>query len=202
MKQKWYETNKGIVMLLIIFFPVGLYLMWKHATWRKGMKIGITAMFVLFLLMGKISSDSENKQISNNPSPTTTIEKKIEPTEAPKNVEKMKVEVTSQIVKKVDKKYRYFFDIRNNDTKPFEGKVSITLYNEKQTTALGGETFNTKQPMQPTIGNSVNFDIHTGPTSQHGEYGITKFKYSVKVNDVEVNSGEGNISDKFEDLDF
>ena len=200
MKPKWYETNKGIVLSLFIFLPVGLYLMWKHATWRKGVKIGITVMFVFFILMGKISSDSESKQISNNPSPTPTIEKKIEPTEAPKNVEKMKVEVTSQIVKKVGKKNRYFFLIQNSDTKPFEGKVSITLFNEKQKTALGGETFNTSQPIQPTIGNSVNFDINTGTTSEYGEFRITRFKYSVKVNDVEINNGEGAISDKFEDL--
>lgn len=166
---------------------------------KKFYKRPIFIIIVIILVIMGIASSQSNNSVNTN-TKTNLVNQETKTEETKKEAEKMKVEVTSQIVKKVDKKYRYFFDIRNNDTKPFEGKVSITLYNEKQTTALGGETFNTKQPMQPTIGNSVNFDIHTGPTSQHGEYGITKFKYSVKVNDVEVNSGEGTISDKFENL--
>jgi hypothetical protein len=122
------------------------------------------------------------------------------PTPTPEAVKPFNIQVSSQIVKKVDKKHRYFFDIRNNDTQPFEGSVTISLFNDKQKSPLGSETFATKQPIEPELGNSVNFDINTGPKSVHGEYGITKFTYVVKQADKEVAKGEGVISDKFEDL--
>lgn len=74
------------------------------------------------------------------------------------------------------------------------------MYNNKQDSALGGETFTTTYPIQPEGGQSVYIDINTGPVLVHGEYGITKFKYEAKVDDKVVKSGEGKISDKYEDL--
>jgi hypothetical protein len=65
---------------------------------------------------------------------------------------------------------------------------------------LGGDTFTTKQAIEPELGTSVYIDANTGPKSVHGEYGITKFTYVVKQDDKEVAKGEGAISDKFEDL--
>jgi hypothetical protein len=117
-------------------------------------------------------------------------------------VEPMQIDVTSQIVKKVSGKYRYFFDIRNNDSKDFSGSVHITLYNEKQSSPLGEDTFDTTAPIAPKMGSSVNFDINTGTVSEHGEFGITKYKYEVKVDNKVVKSGEGKISDKLENLDL
>ncbi len=175
--------------------------MWVFSSWRKGIKIGITSLLVIFLIIGATtggSTPSTAPTATTSPQPTTEVDTK--PTETPKPVEKLKVEVTSQIVKKVDKKYRYFFDIRNNDTKNFEGEVTVNLYNDKQSSPLGKDTFTTSRAIEPGLGNSVYIDINSGPVSQHGEYGITKFKYVVKVNGNEVNSGEGAISDKFENL--
>lgn len=114
-------------------------------------------------------------------------------------IEPFEISVASQIVKKVDGKFRYFFDIRNKDKKDFNGEVSITLYNEKQNSALGKNTFKTKMPLVPEFGNSAYVDINTGPISQHGELGITKFKYEVKIDNKVVKSGEGKITDKYED---
>lgn len=115
-------------------------------------------------------------------------------------VESIDIQVSSQIVKKVGSKYRYFFDIRNMSENGFEGDVTIKLYNDKQQSPLGSETFSTNSAIEPSLGTSVNFDINTGPVSEHGEYGITKFSYVVEVSGDEVNSGEGTISENFEDL--
>lgn len=119
----------------------------------------------------------------------------IEATSAP--VENFKIDVTSQIVKKVGNKYRYFFDIRNNDTKDFEGTVVIFVYN-----SLGNEIWNnpfkTQSPIEPEMGDSVYFDINTGPTIVHDENGISKFKYEVLINNRKVKEGEGTITDKLE----
>ena len=155
---------------------------------------GSIFLFLLFLMI--ITPDGQ--QNSTTPQVKTTVTESPKATDIP--VQKFNVEVSSMIVKKVDKKYRYFFDIRNKDSKPFQGSVSIKIYKDKSNFALGSETFNTTKPIEPTLGNPVYFDINTGPVSVHGENGIKKYTYSVQVNGKEVNKGEGIISDKLEDL--
>jgi len=108
--------------------------------------------------------------------------------------------VTSKIVKKVEGKYRYFFDIRNKDKKDFNGDVSITLHNNMQDSPLGGDVFKSSSPIEPNLGDFVYLEINTGTPSVHGEYGITKFKYEVKIDNKIVKSGEGEITNKIEDL--
>lgn len=44
-KKKWYKTNQGMILLLVFFFPAGLFLMWKYAGWNKKVKWIITSMF-------------------------------------------------------------------------------------------------------------------------------------------------------------
>lgn len=137
----------------------------------------------------------QSTQVDNNPQPTAA------PTNTPKPAEKHNVVVISQIVKKVNGKHRYFFDIRNKDTKPFEGTVTISLFTSKLPNAIAGDTFNTTKPIEPELGTSVYTDASTGPPSVHGENGISKFKYTVKKGDTVVHSGEGVITEKFEDVD-
>lgn len=68
-KQKWYTKAWFTIFMLIFFFPVGLYLMWKYRTWNKLVKIIITAIFVLMFLETVLSdennSDSEQTQASS-----------------------------------------------------------------------------------------------------------------------------------------
>ncbi len=125
---------------------------------------------------------------------TVTSKPTVKPTKAPTNtpkpVEKYNIVVTSQIVKKIDGKHRYFFDIRNKDTKPFEGSVTISLFTSQLKNAIAGDTFNTNKAIEPELGTSVYTDANTGPPSVHGENGISKFKYTVKKGSKVVNSGE------------
>jgi len=202
-KRKWYHSGFGAVLFLILFFPVGVYLMWRYTHWNKLVRLGITIFFI-FLTTTLFSPPKSDKEPSTKlaTQPSQEIAKPTNvPTETPKPVEKMKIDVTSQIVKKVDGKYRYFFDIRNNDTKDFEGSVTITLFNNLYATPLGSGTFDTSKPMEPKLGTSVHFDINTGPVSEHGETGITKFKFIVNKNKQQINDGEGLVSSKYEDLD-
>lgn len=141
----------------------------------------------------------ESTDEANEPTSIPTVEATSVPTPT---VKPMNVVVTSQIVKKVDGKCRYFFDIRNQDTVDFSGSVTITLH-QKSGSTLGEETFTTNDPFSPGIGSSQYMDINTCPVLIHGEEsGITSFKYTVKVDESIVKSGEDVISDKYEDLDF
>ena len=111
----------------------------------------------------------------------------------------MDIRVTSSIVKFVGGKHRYFFSIRNHANKPFIGSVTIQLMNSLSG-ILGEETFTTKKPINSGVGTAVYFDIHTGPQSIHGAYGVETFHYEAKVDDKMVASGDGLISDKYESL--
>lgn len=58
-KPKWYQSGLVTILLLIVFFPVGLYWMWKHPRWNKKIKWGITAFFLL-LIFGVFNSPDKN----------------------------------------------------------------------------------------------------------------------------------------------
>lgn len=56
-QKKWYQKTGWIIALLILFFPIGLFLMWKYANWNKIVKIIITVLFALSLI-GNMTSPS------------------------------------------------------------------------------------------------------------------------------------------------
>ncbi len=71
--KKWYQTTGGIILFLLLFFPVGLYLMWKHATWNKTAKWIVTAVFAFFVYMVASSPESTTTNTaSQNPTPTVS----------------------------------------------------------------------------------------------------------------------------------
>ncbi|OGY23708.1 MAG: hypothetical protein A2172_00075 [Candidatus Woykebacteria bacterium RBG_13_40_15] len=54
--EKWYKKPLGIIALLILFFPAGLFLMWKYTDWHKNIKWGITGFFALIVIWSIVSS--------------------------------------------------------------------------------------------------------------------------------------------------
>lgn len=204
---KWYRQGWGIILFLILFFPIGLYLMWRYSGWSLKVKGIVTGIFLLFMIIGFNSNPTPNRSQSSpviqeaNSDGEANREEEKAPTSTVRPKEKFNIVVSSQIVKRVDGKHRYFFDIRNNDTKSFEGSVTISLFTNTLKNPIAGDTFKTTRAIEPTLGTSVYADANTGPTSVHGENGITKFRYVVKRGEDIVNSGEGVISDKFEDID-
>lgn len=77
--KKWYQKTPGIIVLLVLFFPVGLFVMWKYASWHKFAKIGVTGLFALIVL-GGTASDSNKKQAVTPPTPTEVIQTEKKPT--------------------------------------------------------------------------------------------------------------------------
>ncbi len=68
MENKWYQKSLGIVTLLILFFPAGLFLMWKYARWNNLIKATITGLFVLLVIGGATSSNSSKpEQVAPTP---------------------------------------------------------------------------------------------------------------------------------------
>jgi hypothetical protein len=68
--KKWYQSSICIVALLIFFFPVGLFLMWKYAEWKKVVKVIITLIFIVFLMSSASSTNPKNTQSTRSGEPT------------------------------------------------------------------------------------------------------------------------------------
>lgn len=64
--KKWYQKSWGIILMIILFFPVGIFLMWKYSNWNKIIKIIITATFAMFFLIGMVPEDSAHPSDTDN----------------------------------------------------------------------------------------------------------------------------------------
>lgn len=62
--QKWYQKISWIIALLFLFFPVGLFLMWKYANWNKYVKIGISVFWGIVSLILLSSTGLEKITLS------------------------------------------------------------------------------------------------------------------------------------------
>lgn len=51
MSRPWYQTNAGVIVLLVLFFPIGLYFMWEHTDWNKNIKTGLSIVLGLYALI-------------------------------------------------------------------------------------------------------------------------------------------------------
>lgn len=81
-KVRWYQTSWAAILLLIFFFPVGLFLMWKYTKWPKPAKWVVSAVFGLFLLIGVFTDSPETtsntqakqQQVTLAPQTQVTVE--------------------------------------------------------------------------------------------------------------------------------
>lgn len=88
MKKKWYQKNWVIILLLLIFSPIGIALLWVNKMFSpKTRKIlsGVFAVyFVIMLIYGALTNDNTTQVVNNvTPTPIATVEPTIEPTEEP-----------------------------------------------------------------------------------------------------------------------
>ena len=65
-EKKWYQKPVTVVLFLIFFFPVGLYLMWKHELWSKTARWIISAVFALAVVANAGKNESTTVSNSND----------------------------------------------------------------------------------------------------------------------------------------
>jgi len=97
-------------------------------------------------------------------------------------------------VKKVGGKFRYFFEVRNRASEPFEEEIEIRL-KKANGDSVWDETFRTGRSaiIHPNVGKVVYTDAYTCPASAHGESGITNFQFEVKSVGRSGKVGRGQI---------
>lgn len=103
------------------------------------------------------------------------------------------IRVTSLNVKQLGGKFRYFFQIRNEDSEPFNGDVTIGLERDDGGT-VWFETFTTSQAMRPGGTNFVYTDANTGPTVEFGEFKVSAFEYTAHAKGRQATEARGAIS--------
>lgn len=75
--KKWYQKTGWIIAWLILFFPVGLFLMWKYSDWKKAIKVIVTALFACFTIAAITSPTLEDVSLSADTSKTYDIKQDI-----------------------------------------------------------------------------------------------------------------------------
>ena len=72
-KSKWYDNKGTVFLLLFVFFPAGLYALWKNSKFSMISKVVLTAIVIILIVIFSQESP-ENNHLSTNT------------TEQPKNV--------------------------------------------------------------------------------------------------------------------
>lgn len=49
--KKWYQKSLWIIVFLVVFWPLGVYWMWRHAQWKTPAKIVVSALELLFFII-------------------------------------------------------------------------------------------------------------------------------------------------------
>lgn len=73
-KTKWYKTPFVIVVFLVLLPPIGLFLMWKYATWSNKVKWIITVLAIIYLARD-FYMPNLTKSFNTHPSSQVTTEK-------------------------------------------------------------------------------------------------------------------------------
>jgi hypothetical protein len=55
---KWHQKPTSIIILLVLFFPVGLYYMWKNDIWTKKTRWIVTASLAILFLVNAFGENS------------------------------------------------------------------------------------------------------------------------------------------------
>lgn len=80
--KRWYDNTWLVILLLIVFFPVGLFALWKNTKAHIVIKVIVTVFFGIVIIAAisddkkKSITDSNEENVSNSNSDSITSEKK------------------------------------------------------------------------------------------------------------------------------
>lgn len=93
---RFYQSNWFIILMLIFVFPLGLFLMWKYANWKRFWKISVTVLIALIFL-GQVGIANENDQeTSHNKTAHTSQHHQSKDKESKKDSDSSKKEESSK----------------------------------------------------------------------------------------------------------
>lgn len=150
-------------------------------TWQKiaaGLTVAVIVFFVFTSLFGSKSDKADGSSLKDSEFSTVVNDREIV--------------VNSVSVKKVANKYDYWFEIKNNSTSTFQGKVYIALVDQSEK-EIASDTFSPKGEIDPNMANSIKLSAHTSPSQ-----GIVGFRYWIKDGENLVKNGSSTIASVLE----
>ncbi len=93
MGDKFYNKNWFMWVMLLVFAPVGIYLMWKHNRFKKGARIGLSILF-MFIFIAIMVPDVDKTETDEN-NTVAEIEVKTDEVASEPVVEEPVVETTT-----------------------------------------------------------------------------------------------------------
>ncbi|WP_299465478.1 hypothetical protein [uncultured Microscilla sp.] len=125
--QSWYDNKPLVVVLCVVFFPVGLYALWKNQQIAKKWKIGVTVIIGIIALA--VGSDNEEKRqaneaVTNTSENTASIsERTVNAPDSLNEGESNQVEsdTSAQTTPKVSLKEQLERELKSLTSKSFDG---------------------------------------------------------------------------------
>lgn len=125
----WYEKTWLVVILCIIFFPVGLYALWKNSSISKGWKIGVTVIIAL-IVIANLGDKDKNSNTTTSTTEVVNEEKQgLVETELPKE-ETTKWQFQEDVDKMTSKTVKYASIDANEELEfkfPYDGGSVASL---------------------------------------------------------------------------
>lgn len=78
MNTKFYQKAWFIILFLIVFWPIGVILMWKFANWNKIVKIIISVILAICCIVMIVAPDSSTTSEPATSAPSTTSKPTVE----------------------------------------------------------------------------------------------------------------------------
>ena len=125
----WYEKTWLVVILCIIFFPVGLYALWKNSSISKGWKIGVTAIIALIVIANLGDKDKTTNDTTSTTEVAQDEKQNLVETELPKE-EVTKWQFQEDVDKMTSKTVKYASIDANEELEfkfPYDGGSIATL---------------------------------------------------------------------------
>lgn len=154
---KWYLSIWFVVVMLFLFFPVGLFFMWKSPKFNKFVKIAVSVFFVLVVLGSALGdhtsttsspqksiSNSSNSSNNNSNHPSNSVNQSPQPP-APEKPDLELMDVKSEN----DDYSRYVVGIVKNNTDRNYGYVQVEINLYDNSGAQVGSTMSNTNNLEP-----------------------------------------------------
>lgn len=185
--KKFYQETWFIILSIIIFFPVGLFLMWKYTSWNKAVKWIITGLIAFSVIINifafgevleeeqqkeeerKIAQEQREKQREEDKQAREEEKKKKEEEKKAKEDEK-KAKEEKEAKEKEERKKAEEIKVYKNDegVTVFEQMKTSTLTENTLTSTFSYDMANEFKKHQNEIENGALFRLAIPLVDQYG----------------------------------
>ena len=202
MNKQFYETNLFVVLALILFFPLGLYLMFKRKCFNKSVRIAIASVFAIVTVASVLNQPVNQNNTENNKVETATESNAATDNNAQEKIEEETKPLTiTEIVNKVGKDS--VLEVSTGEDLVVKMKFPSTFSNSMSVTSA---FLKAKDIIQHSLDNGYEFNTYqfwftADLTDIYGNtenYKVLSFDYDRST--IEKINFNGITNDNFEKL--